>query len=121
MVAARALARIERIVRSARGGGQSAPVCYGQEARQSGSHILTANGLDHIIWWRAKKFRNDGELVDMVLSWEERFSIEHLCEYASSTPNVDLHVVLLPCEHDFGGTVVSRRDVAGHLRILNAC
>lgn len=55
----------------------------------------------------------------MVLSGEEGLAIEHLCEDAARTPDVDFDVVLLPREHDLRGTVVSRGNVAGHLRILD--
>lgn len=57
----------------------------------------------------------------MVLSWEERLARQHLCEYTTSAPYVDLHIILLPCEHDLGGAVVSCRDVTSHLGILNSC
>jgi hypothetical protein len=56
----------------------------------------------------------------MVLAGEKRLSIEHLGKDASSAPNVDLDVVFLPCEHDFGSAVVSCGDVASHLGILNS-
>lgn len=56
----------------------------------------------------------------MVLSWEKRLARQHLREYTASTPYVNLHIILLPCQHDLGGTVVSRRDVSCHLGILNS-
>lgn len=57
----------------------------------------------------------------MVLAGEERLALEHLSENAAGTPDVDLYVVLLPSEHNLRGTIVSGRDVTGHLGILNAC
>jgi hypothetical protein len=56
----------------------------------------------------------------MVLSWEKRLALEHLSEDAAGAPDVDLDVVLLPRKHNLRRAVVSRRDIAGHLRILNA-
>lgn len=57
----------------------------------------------------------------MVLAGEERLTLEHLSKNAPGTPDVDLDVVFLPCEHDLGGSVVSCRDVTGHLRVLDSC
>lgn len=56
----------------------------------------------------------------MVLAGEERLPIEHLCKYTPRTPDVDFDIILLPCKHDLGGAVVSRRHITGHLRVLNA-
>lgn len=56
----------------------------------------------------------------MILSREERFSLQHLGEDAACAPDVDLHVVLLPGEHDLGGAVISRGHIAGHLRVLDS-
>jgi len=57
----------------------------------------------------------------VVLAGEKRLSLEHLGKYTSRTPYVDLHVVLLPGEHNLWRPVVPCRNVASHLRILNAC
>ncbi len=56
----------------------------------------------------------------MVLAGEQRLPLEHLGEDATGAPDVDLDVVLLPGEHDLGGAVVAGRDVARHLRVLDA-
>ena len=82
------------------------------------THVFAAYRLNHVIWGSSKQLCNDGELIDMILAREKRLSLQHLCEDAPSTPNVDLNVIFLPREHDFGCAIVSRRDVAGHLRIL---
>jgi hypothetical protein len=82
------------------------------------SYVLTADGLDNVIWRSTQKLRDDGELVDVVLSGEQRLALEHLCENAARAPDVDLDVVLLPREHDLGCSVVSCRDVSGHLGVL---
>lgn len=82
------------------------------------AYVLTADGLDNIIWWGTKELRDDGELVHMVLAGEERLALEHLSKDTSCTPDINLNVVLLPCEHDFRRSVVSGRDVSRHLRIL---
>lgn len=56
----------------------------------------------------------------MVLSREQRLSFQHLREDATRTPDIHLHIVLLPGEHNLGSPVVSCRHVAGHLRVLDA-
>lgn len=55
----------------------------------------------------------------MVLAREERPAGQHLRKDAPRTPDIDLDVVLLPCQHDLGGPVVPSRDVAGHLGVLD--
>lgn len=55
----------------------------------------------------------------MVLSREERFSIQHLGEDAARAPDIDLHVILLPGEHDLGGAVISRGNITSHLGVLD--
>lgn len=81
--------------------------------------VFGADGLDNLVWWCAEKLSDDGELVDVVLAWEERLALEHFGEDASGTPDVDGNVVLLPGEHDLGSTVVSCADVSSHLRVLD--
>ena len=83
------------------------------------AYVFAADGLDNIIWGSTQEFCDDGELVDVVLSREERLALEHLSEDAASTPDVHLHIVLLPCEHDLGRSIVSGGDIAGHLRVLD--
>lgn len=55
----------------------------------------------------------------MVLSGEQRLALEHLGKDTSNTPDIDFNVVLLPGEHDFWSSVVSRRNITSHLRVLN--
>jgi hypothetical protein len=57
----------------------------------------------------------------MVLAGEQRLALQHLSEDAASTPDIHFHIILLPCEHDFRRSVVSRGDIAGHLRVLYTC
>lgn len=83
------------------------------------AYVLAADGLNDIVWWRAKELGDDGELIDVVLAGEEWLSLEHLGKDAASTPDIYLDVVLLPCEHNLGGTVVTRGHVTRHLRVLN--
>lgn len=85
------------------------------------AHILARNGVDNIIGGRSQELRDDGELVDVILAWEERLALEHLGKDAACAPDIHLDVVLLPCEHDLGGAVVPGRNVARHLGILDAC
>lgn len=55
----------------------------------------------------------------MILSWEKWLSLKHFSENATSTPDIYFNVILLPREHDLGRAIVSCRDIASHLRILN--
>lgn len=55
----------------------------------------------------------------MILSWEQWFALQHFCKNAASTPDINLHVVFLPSKHDFRRSVVSGRNVSGHLGILD--
>lgn len=82
------------------------------------SYIFAADGLNNIIWGRAEKFCNDGELVDVVLARKEWLALEHFCKNAACTPNIYLHIIFLPGKHNLGSSVVSRGDVAGHLWVL---
>lgn len=75
--------------------------------------------MNYIIRRCAEKFRDDAELIDVVLPGEQRLALKHLGEDAARGPDVDLDVVLLPREHDLWGTVVPRRDIACHLRVLD--
>ena len=75
--------------------------------------------MNNIIWWCAQKLGDNGELVDVIFSGEKWFTLQHLCENTSRTPDIDLNVILLPCKHDLWCSVISRRDVSGHLRILD--
>jgi len=84
------------------------------------SYVLTANALYNIVWGSTKELGNNGELIDMVFPREERLALEHLGKDAACAPDVHLDVVFLPCEHDFGGSVVSGGDVPRHLGVLYA-
>lgn len=57
--------------------------------------------------------------MHVVLAREQGLTLEHLGKNASCTPNVHLDVVLLPGEHDLGGTVVAGRHVTRHLGVLD--
>jgi len=84
------------------------------------SYVFAADGLDDIVWWSSEKLGDNGELVDVVLAWEERLALEHFGKDTSGTPNVDLDVVFLPGKHDLWSSVVSGRDISSHLRVLNS-
>jgi hypothetical protein len=75
--------------------------------------------VDNIIWWRSQKLGDDRELIDVILSWKKRLALQHLCEDTSSTPDINLDIVFLPCEHNLRGSVVSCGDISGHLGILD--
>lgn len=87
--------------------------------RERETHVGRTDSLDDLVWWRSEQLCDDGELVDVILAREQRSTSQHLGEDAPRTPDIDLDVVLLPCQHDLGGTVVARRDVAGHLGVLD--
>jgi hypothetical protein len=87
--------------------------------RSSVTYVLAADGLNNIIRRGTEQFGDDGELVDVVLSGEQGLALEHLGKDTSDTPDINFNVVLLPGEHDFGSSVVSRRDVTGHLGVLD--
>lgn len=48
------------------------------------------------------------EVLLTVLAREERLAFEHFGENAPRAPDVDCDIVLLPCEHNFRRSVVSR-------------
>lgn len=77
--------------------------------------------MNHIIWRRSQKLSNDGELVDVVLAREEWFAVQHLCKDTACTPDINLNVILLPCEHNLRSSVVSCGHISGHLGVLNTC
>lgn len=81
--------------------------------------VLAADGLDDVVGRGSEELGDDGELVDVVLSGEQWLALEHLGEDASRAPDINLDVVLLPGEHDLGGTVVSRRNISSHLGVLD--
>lgn len=56
----------------------------------------------------------------MILPQEKRSPRHHLGEDTSRAPDVDFLVVPSPGEHDLGCAVVSRRNIACHLRFLHA-
>ena len=93
-----------------------------KQNREGGkTYIFTSNSIDHIIRRCPKELGDDGELVDVVLAGEEWLALEHLSKDAASTPDIHLDIVFLPGEHDFGSSVVSSRNVARHLGVLDPC
>ena len=92
-----------------------------RQSSKTKAHILTGNGLDRIGWWCSKYICNDRQLVDMVFPRKQRFAVEHLGQYAPGTPNINLCIILLPGQHDFGGAVVSRGNVSGHPGSFRSC
>lgn len=85
------------------------------------SYVLTGDGVDNIIWRGTQKLGDDGELIDMILSREQWLALQHLGEDTTRTPDINLDIILLPCEHNLRRSVVSRGNVSGHLRILDSC
>lgn len=83
-------------------------------------YVLAADGLDDIVRGGAQELGNDGKLIDVVFAREQRLSLQHLGEDASSTPYIHLHIILLPREHNLRRAIVSRGHVSRHLRILDA-
>lgn len=83
------------------------------------AYVLAAYRLDNLVGWGAQQLCDDGELVDVVLAWKEGFSFQHLRKDTPCAPYVDLHIVLLPREHNLRRAVVSRRHVSCHLWVLD--
>lgn len=57
----------------------------------------------------------------MIFAREQWLALKHLGKDAACAPDVHFHIVLLPCEHNLWCSVVSRRDIACHLRVLYTC
>ena len=58
--------------------------------------------------------------MDVVFARKQWLAFQHLRKDTTRAPDINLYIVFLPCEHDLWGSVVSRRDIAGHLRVLEA-
>lgn len=56
----------------------------------------------------------------MIFPRKQGFALQHLRKYTSRTPDVHLNIVLLPREHDLRRTIVSRRNISRHLRVLDS-
>lgn len=84
------------------------------------THVLARDCVDNIIGGCAEELGDNGELVDVVLSREQRLSLQHLGKDTPSTPDIDFHVIFLPGEHNFRRTIIPCRDISGHLRILDS-
>lgn len=84
------------------------------------THIFGADGLNNIVRGSSQQLGDYAKLIDVIFSGEERLALQHLGKNAPGAPDVNLNIVLLPSQHDFRGTVVSRRDVARHLRVLDS-
>lgn len=84
------------------------------------TNVLTGDGVDNIIRGGAEELGDDGELVDVILSREKRLALKHLSENATSTPDINFNVVFLPGEHNLGSSVVSCRNIASHLGVLDS-
>ena len=82
--------------------------------------IFACNGVDYIVGWSSEKLCDDRELIDVILAREEWFAFQHFCKYAPSAPDIHFDIVLLPGQHDLWRPVVPRRNIAGHLRILDS-
>ena len=83
-------------------------------------YVFARDRVDNVVWRCTQELRDDGELVDVILAGEEGLALEHLGKDTAGAPNVDLNIVLLPGKHDLRRTVVSRRHISCHLRILDS-
>lgn len=137
-----ALALGERLHESKRLRGELAPdICDAIEH----AHILAANGLDHILRGRAQQLRDDRELVDVWIGSagqsprrthdpcpgravvpqaspqrcnpRSRCPLRRVSSVGNAGGRRTSNVVLLPGEHDLGGAIVARGDVARHLGV----
>lgn len=92
----------------------------GDRERVKTTHVLAGNSVDNIIRRSAQELGDDGELVDVILSGEQRLALQHLGKDAPSAPDINLDVVFLPGEHDLGSSVISGGNVTRHLRVLDS-
>lgn len=83
------------------------------------TYIFAADGLYDILRRSSKKLGDDGELIDVVLARKEWFAFQHLGKDTTGTPDVDLYIVFLPCQHDLWRPVVARRNITSHLGVLD--
>ena len=60
---------------------------------------------------RAQHIEDEGQLVVIVLAWEEGLAAQHLGEDAANRPDIDRLGVHPEREHDLRGTVPSCCDV----------
>ena len=73
------------------------------------------------IYARIKEIPNCGVSPSRtIFTGEQWFPFQHLGKYAPGAPDINRNIVLLPGQHDFRSPVVPRRDVSGHLRVLDA-
>lgn len=84
-----------------------------------GAYVFAGDAVNDVGRRVANQFGNDRELVDVILSREQRRTGNHLGEDTANTPDVNGHIVLLPRKHNFGSTVVTSGDVSSHERILD--
>lgn len=54
----------------------------------------------------------------MVFPGEQWLPFKHLREDAAGAPDIHLHIILLPREHDLWRPVIPCGDVSSHLRVL---
>lgn len=80
------------------------------------SSVIMENWLTSINCVRGE---NGTVSVLTVFPGEQWFAFEHLREYTTCAPNVDGDIVLLPGQHNLRRTVISRRNVACHLGVLD--
>ena len=74
--------------------------------------------MDHIIRGSSEELGYDRELVHVVFPWKQWFTLKHFRKNTACTPDIHLHIILLPCKHNFRRPIVPGRHVTGHLRIL---
>ena len=55
----------------------------------------------------------------MIFSREKWLALQHFGKDATSTPDINFDIVLLPGEHDFRGSVITCRNISSHLGVLD--
>ena len=71
-----------------------------------------------IVGWSAQELGDNRELINMILAWKEWLALQHFRKNASRAPNVHLDIIFLPRKHDFRRSIVPRRYITSHLRVL---
>jgi hypothetical protein len=56
----------------------------------------------------------------VIFARKQGLAFEHLRKDTACTPDIDLDIVFLPCKHDLRRSVISCRDIASHLGVLNS-
>lgn len=86
---------------------------------QGRDYIFTGDIGNDAFRRTSQQLSNHHKLINMVLPRKYWRSKNHFRKYTARTPNIDLFIIPPPSKHNFGSTVVPRRDVSSHLSLLH--